>query len=120
MQDVYEWREGSLALISSGNASADTELIGAGRDGNDVLFATYQRLVGWDTDTNWDIYDARVGGGFPEPPPEPTPCDLDGGSCEGASSTAAEAPGAGSAARFGAGETGQLREHGTVAIFFGG
>ena len=49
----------------------------ASPDGSDVFFVTRERLLGWDNDASYDLYDARVGGGFPEPAPEPDPCQGD-------------------------------------------
>lgn len=86
--DVYEWRregvdgcaavEGCLALISGGRGGGYlTELVGATPSGRDVFFATHESLVPQDTDTAGDVYDARIGGGFPPPPPAPVECEGD-------------------------------------------
>jgi len=96
--DVYEWEAakdkaectkeiggelfsadsgGCLSLISSGEGAADSELIDASTDGQDVFFTTNSRLVGQDTDEFVDVYDAREGGGFPPPPVPPPPCEGD-------------------------------------------
>lgn len=99
--DVYEWHEGTIGMISSGAAPQGAKLVGADRSGDNVFFLTAERLVGWDTDGETDVYDARVGGGFPEPPPEPVPCE--GESCRGASTVAATPTGAGTAAFEGPG-----------------
>jgi hypothetical protein len=57
---------------------------GASADGGDVYFTSPSALTGSDKDERWDIYDARVGGGFPEPL-APSPCDAGAeGSCNGA------------------------------------
>ncbi len=100
--DVYEWHDGALSLIS-GAGNQFSELMGVGNNGNDVFFLTRDRLVGWDTDNLIDVYDARVGGGFPEPPATGVPCDLNAGACEGAPSAAPATTGAGTAAFQGQG-----------------
>ena len=61
---------GCLFLISSGKSEDESYLLDASADGRDVFLSTRRPLVGWDTDENYDVYDARVGGGFPEPPQE--------------------------------------------------
>jgi hypothetical protein len=61
-------------LISSGKSTDESYLVDASADGRDVFFSTRSPLVGWDTDDNYDVYDARAGGGFPEPPPIPQVC----------------------------------------------
>jgi len=65
---------GCLFLISSGTDDDDSYLIDASADGRDVFLSTRSVLTGWDTDERYDVYDARIGGGFPEPPPPPVPC----------------------------------------------
>jgi hypothetical protein len=78
--DVYEYENAELALISGGSGSEDSYFLDASASGDDVFFDTRDRLVGWDEDAKYDAYDARVGGGFPEPPPLPPPCE--GDSCQ--------------------------------------
>jgi hypothetical protein len=85
-QDVYEWEapgegscttaastysvadEGCLALLSGGTADVPSSFVDASASGNDVFFITAQQLVPKDTDQSVDLYDARVGGGFPVAP----------------------------------------------------
>lgn len=84
--DVYEYdlRDDRIALISSGRADArDSYFMDASASGEDVFFATRERLVGWDVDGSYDIYDARVNGGFPEPARPVPPCI--GDTCQGSS-----------------------------------
>jgi len=73
--DAYEYDvpSGTLSLLSSGHDAADAWFLDASANGDDAFFVTRERLVGWDTDSAYDLYDARVEGGFPEPPaPAPT------------------------------------------------
>lgn len=80
--DVYEWRaqgiggcsrsEGCIGLISSGKGANGAGFIDASADGTDAYFLTDESLVGQDPGSA-DLYDARIGGGFPEPP-APIPC----------------------------------------------
>jgi NHL repeat len=102
-QDVYEWHDGKISLLTIGTSSSPSYLLGASHDGQDVFFYSEDRLVGWDTDIVGDIYDARIGGGFPPPPEVGVPCDLNSGACEGAPSVAPPVTGAGSAAFEGPG-----------------
>jgi hypothetical protein len=62
--DVYEWEAGRLRLLSSGTSAAPSDFVGSSESGDDVFFATRDRLVGQDRDGLMDVYDARVGGGF--------------------------------------------------------
>ncbi|MEA2200520.1 MAG: hypothetical protein QOI89_1116 [Solirubrobacteraceae bacterium] len=71
--DVYEWHDGVLSLISTGVSESDDYLLGASPDGTNVFFATTSALVPRDGDHAYDIYDARVGGGFPSARP-PAAC----------------------------------------------
>jgi hypothetical protein len=82
-KDVYEYLSGQSHLISSGTASGDSVFLDADPTGENVFFVTSQDLVPSDTDNGLSVYDARVDGGFNEPPPPP-PCE--GESCRGASS----------------------------------
>jgi hypothetical protein len=73
-QDVYEWEGGRVYLISSGTSGEDSTFLDASASGDDVFFSTTSQLVGQDTDESMDIYDARVGGGFPFTPPSASSC----------------------------------------------
>jgi hypothetical protein len=83
--DVYEWEaqgEGSCAkaggcvqLISSGRGEGSASFIDASADGSDAFFLTDASLVPTDPGS-FDLYVARVGGGFPVPPNE-IPCEAD-------------------------------------------
>jgi hypothetical protein len=66
--------DGCLFLISSGKSEDETYFLDASSSGRDVFFTTRSALVGWDTNANYDVYDARIAGGFPEPPAEVPPC----------------------------------------------
>jgi hypothetical protein len=86
--DVYQWEApgtgscnragGCLALISSGRATGQTTFVDASADGSDAFFLTEESLIPSDPGS-LDLYDARVGGGFPVSPP-PIPCT--GDSCQ--------------------------------------
>jgi hypothetical protein len=80
-RDVYMWEDGALHLISSGRSDEDSLFSEASSIGDDVFFTTAERLVGWDIDSSPDLYDARVGGGLPEPPNPALPCV--GDQCQG-------------------------------------
>ncbi|WP_155891784.1 hypothetical protein [Conexibacter woesei] len=80
-QDVYEWSDSGPALVSTGTSGFDATFQDATPSGSDVLFSTQEQLVGQDIDTRADLYDARVGGGFPPPPTPDEPCIAD--ACQG-------------------------------------
>jgi len=107
-QDVYQWEAvgagsctvgdpgfnesaaGCLALISTGQSPQGSEIVEISADGDDVFFKTGASLVSSDTDLV-DIYDARVGGGFPEPESPPAQCE--GEACQNpAAAPEAETP----------------------------
>ena len=77
VEDVYEWQangadgctrsSGCLALISSGQGEVPSLLYAMSADGHDVFVHTKEKLVGADVAGSPSIYDARVGGGIPEP-----------------------------------------------------
>lgn len=68
-------------LSSAGNPTEDL-FIDASASGEDVFFATYSQLAQSDHDRLIDVYDARVDGGFAQPP------------AQGCESGCREAPGA--------------------------
>jgi hypothetical protein len=71
-QDVYEYENGQVRLISGGTSVDPSWFIDSSPSGSDVFFGTSQQLVAQDTDGAMDFYDARVGGGFPASAPPPT------------------------------------------------
>lgn len=79
--DVYEWKNGSRSLISSGQGKSNSYLYATTPTGNDVFFTTSDQLVPQDESSVISIYDARIGGGFPGPPALPPSCEGDG--CQG-------------------------------------
>ena len=88
--DVYEYTDGHPYLISSGTDSHDSSFIDASSSGSDVFFETGAQLVAQDVDPRNDIYDARVGGGFPSSEVPVVPCV--GESCRAAPSVAGSEP----------------------------
>jgi len=86
-QDVYEWEaegtgsckaghlNGCVYLMSSGTSGEGSSFMDASSSGDNVFFITNSQLVGQDTDHSVDIYDARVGGGFPSPTPPALSCE---------------------------------------------
>jgi hypothetical protein len=87
-RNVYLWRDGNVYLISDGTPAGEHSgngyagLVGIDASGQNIFFATEAQLVGQDTDELSDLYDARVGGGFPAP--KVNGCA--GEACQGASS----------------------------------
>ena len=98
-EDVYQWEtagtggcttnsssyvpssEGCLDLISSGQSNEDSEFLDASSSGADVFFAAGESLLPADPGLV-DVYDARIGGGFPPPSSPPVVCE--GEACQGA------------------------------------
>ena len=74
--DVYEWHAGTISLITTGQDTNDSFFLDSGSyanaegevvEGGNVFFGTHAKLVPADTDSQGDLYDARIGGGFPSP-----------------------------------------------------
>ena len=95
--DVYQWEQsgtgsctttdpsyipasgGCVNLISSGKSSADSEFLDASPTGADVFIRTAASLLPQDPGS-YDVYDARVLGGYPPlPPPQP---ECEGQACQ--------------------------------------
>ncbi len=99
-QNVYEWHEGHVYLISDGRdvSAAGKHVMESGRldlssvhliasdgSGGNVFFQTADSLVGQDTDTQVDIYDARVcTSGDPCIAPPTVVSSCEGEACRGA------------------------------------
>jgi hypothetical protein len=82
--NLYEWERGQVYFLASGIGPQGPQLYGASNSGDDVFFSTPQQLdPRYDTDFVRDAYDARVGGGFPDPPPPPQVCDVASSECQG-------------------------------------
>ncbi len=77
--DAYEYdvESGEPHLLSSGHSKYDSWFANASENGDDAFIVTRERLSGHDVDNAKDIYDARVGGGLPEPSPAPPACEGD-------------------------------------------
>lgn len=84
--DIYEWRNGSLRLITNGvsdfqEGPAAPQVAAVDHSGANILFSLVQRdLTGFESDGLVNVYNARLGGGFEPPAPSPH-CTED--SCQG-------------------------------------
>lgn len=68
VSDVYEWSDGTYGLISSGLVGASPSFFAdSDPSGKNLYFYTRQN-IGSDQDDLYDLYDARVDGGFLESP----------------------------------------------------
>jgi hypothetical protein len=81
LNDVYEYEGGHLYPISDDAGTTPSSFLDASASGDDVFIATADQLLLRDADHYIDIYDARVGGGFPVSAAPPS-CD-NGDSCKG-------------------------------------
>ena len=88
-EDVYEYEPsgigscespsgGCVSLLSSGSSSRESAFLEATPSGSDVFFLTAAQLLAQDTDTAFDIYDARActpqSPCLTPPAQEPAPC----------------------------------------------
>ena len=93
-ENVYEYEQdgagscrqtgGCVYLIAAGTAGAGSFFEDATPSGDNVFFTTAQQLAPGDGDTRSDLYDARVGGGFPT---VVTPLPCSGETCKPAPSS---------------------------------
>jgi hypothetical protein len=76
VRNIYEHEGGHTMLVSpAGPAATDAFYEDSSADGSDVFFTTRQSLVPGDDDGGaTDVYDARIGGGPPQAPPEAPGC----------------------------------------------
>lgn len=104
--DVYQYEAGERWLLSGGKSENNAHFQDATADGSNAFFVTAEPLLPGDTDGASSIYDARIDGGFPEPPPLPA---CEGEACRGQGSTPGEAPAAGTGSFSGPGN--QMQAH---------
>ncbi len=85
--NAYEWHEapgsgeGAVSLISMGSDEEAVDHVVITPSGRDIFFLTVQGLVPQDGDGAVDLYDARLGEGFPPAPAPRKPCS--GDACQG-------------------------------------
>lgn len=107
--DAYEYEGGEgpsaeLHLISSGESPEPSYFVAATPDGSNAFFYTTQPLLSSDTRADYDVYAARVGGGFAaqNEPVQPPECEGEG-DCRSPLTEPPTALFAGSATLFGSG-----------------
>lgn len=71
VRDVYLWdRDGApghqLELVTSGKGDAPSYALDIDPTGRNAFFSTQEGLVPADKNGNFNVYDARIGGGFPD------------------------------------------------------
>lgn len=92
--NVYVWDRGAIELLTVGDLQnvggsqgglltnqSEPRIIGMTPSGDDVFVTTPESLVSEDSDGVSDLYDFRVGGGFPSTPVE-EPCDPLASQCQ--------------------------------------
>ncbi len=82
VEDVYTWKDGLLSLVSGGRGSVGSEFVDASVNGDAAFFLSHEQLVRSDTDQKTDLYEARLGGGMPEPESQ-APAACEGEPCRG-------------------------------------
>jgi len=91
--DAYMWEDGEVSLLSTGISDTESRFFNASANGDDAFILTAEPLVPQDVDDLVDLYNAKVGGGFPSPPPR-VECEADG--CQGQNTPGPPAGDAGS------------------------
>lgn len=107
VNDVYEWHDGTVSLLSAGTGRFESAMLDASADGSDVFIATWDRLTAGDDDHLMDVYDARIGGGIAAAP-SVDGCAGDG--CQGAPAPAPASATPASEAVAGAGNARAVRK----------
>jgi len=115
--NLYEWSHGQIFHIATepdglrgpifdDRLAEFVYFAGASADGTDLYLATAETLNWEDGDERISVFDARIGGGFPEPVAPPAPCNpAVEGSCQAPGSQAPPIPGAASKTLSGPGNT---------------
>jgi hypothetical protein len=84
VQDVYEYEGRHVYPVSDVAGRKGSVFLDSSPSGDDVFIATAVQLLGQDTDQRVDVYDMRIGGGFPVSVAPPA-CN-NGDSCKGPAS----------------------------------
>jgi hypothetical protein len=85
---VYEYEHGAVSLLGAATGEDDL-FLDASASGSDVFIRSRDQLVPGDQDQLNDVYDARVGGGFPA---ATTTAPCEGDACHGAPTAAPPLP----------------------------
>ena len=99
--NVYEYSHGQVFRLTGERGRQNEKhyaavFAGAAADGSDAYLFSPETLNWEDGDGRISVYDARVGGGFPEPAPPAAPCDPDAeGSCRHPAAPPPALPGGG-------------------------
>ena len=120
--NLYEWANDQVTWIATepgvgvgaggGVNQRKIRFLGASEDGTDVYFADAKALNWENPEGRYAVWDARIGGGFPEPA-QPSNCDpTSEGSCQGSGSGSPSSP---SAASKGFHGEGNVEEPGNAA-----
>lgn len=91
-RDVYSFDGTHQTLISSGTGTTETLFGDATPDGSNVFFTTGSRLVKADRNDDFDVYDARRGGGIPGQEAEDETPGCTGAACRVAVAVAPSPP----------------------------
>jgi hypothetical protein len=79
-QNVYEYENGHVYPLSDVAGDNESTFLDAGANGNNVFFASSDKLLPEDVNQNVVVWDARVNGGYPAPAVAPS-CNS-GDSCK--------------------------------------
>jgi hypothetical protein len=111
VQDIYRWRNGEIALISSGRSRSNDFLYAASGNGGDVVFLTSDPLLPQDQNgSTGALYDARVNGGFPQKQSSGAGSCVEE-SCQGNPAPVPGIPNPGTSSFFGPGSQVKKRKH---------
>lgn len=118
--DVYEYFDGDLRLVSRATQGTSAKLLDATPDGKTIFFSTEDAIVSTDKDRSIDVYATREGGGYPAAPVVITP-PCAGSDCREAAPAAAAPPRLGSTVFVGpgnpkSGKAGRVSVSGSKAI----
>ncbi|HEY1687892.1 MAG TPA: hypothetical protein VGF95_03405 [Solirubrobacteraceae bacterium] len=112
--NLYEWAHGQVFWIATepgtggGSHSRKVRFVGASSEGTDLYFFDAAALNWENPEGRYAAWDARIGGGFAEPPAPAKGCEATAeGSCQGAVAQAPASPSVGSASFSGPGNVAQ-------------